>query len=43
MEELFVVGTVPLESCDAVEPFGGVMSDLELVFLRRSSLKKGIT
>lgn len=42
MEDDLVIGTVPLDSVDALEPFGGVSLDLAMVFLRRSSLKKGI-
>ena len=44
MEEDLVVGTValvPLEPFDSLELFGD-FSALELVFLRRKSLKKGI-
>ena len=44
VEEDFVVGTVPLvplEPFESLELFGD-LSVLELVFLRRSSLKKGI-
>lgn len=42
MDDDLVVGKVPLDSVEALEPFGGVLSDLALVFLRRSSLKKGM-
>lgn len=42
MEEDLVVGTVPLDSFEAAEAVGNVFSGLELVFLRRSSLKKGM-
>lgn len=42
MEEDLVVGTVPLESVEGAEAVGSEFSDLELVLLRRSSLKKGI-
>ncbi len=41
MDEDLVVGTVPLEPFEPLEVFGD-FSVLELVFLRRSSLKKGI-
>ena len=44
MEEDLVVGTValmPLEPFESLELFGD-FSDLELVFMRRNSLKKGI-
>ena len=37
-----MVGTVPLEAFESFELFGEVSSVLELVFLRRNSLKKGI-
>lgn len=42
VEDDFVVGTVPLDLFEALEPLGGVLTDLELVFLRRNSLKNGI-
>lgn len=41
MEEDLVVGTVPLESFELFELFGN-LPVLELVFFRRSSLKKGM-
>lgn len=42
MDDDLVVGTVPLDSVEVLEPFGGVLLGLALVLLRRSSLKKGI-
>lgn len=37
-----MVGTVPLDLVEVAETLGNEFSDLELVFLRRRSLKKGM-
>ncbi len=42
VEEDFVIGMVPSDSFELFVPLGRDLSALEPVFLRRSSLKKGM-